>query len=252
MSRFFPLLLIAVLVGMVPALAQKKGDEIPPPSAPFFTAPPWGSAWSMNVTYNVPDKSAKGEAAVPRPLTDPEKNVLPDSMQIRLGGNKVVEGIITYGNGRKETYYISQGMLFQKYMNNNLVSVSPAAEGDAAFDSTDIGTTPALFRISKFPGTGWLSLATYQGIELIDKEPCYKYAMTTSAVDGFADIHRQTWIRVSDGYPVQARINNTLLRFSPVALLAENILLPPEYQAMAQKVDNQRKAMEAMRKANAR
>ncbi len=177
---------------------------------------------------------------------------LPDTVQITLGRNQVTEGIVHYSDGRKEEYYILRNALLQRLANSREIWISSITDSEAAMDSTDIVESPTPFRVGRFPGTSWLSLKNYQGIDMIDDKPCYRYAMILPGQEYFPDLNRQTWIRVEDGYPAKVQVNSLVINFSPVVKFDGDVPLPPDYLNVLRRNEEHQKAMEAMRKANAR
>lgn len=194
-------------------------------------------------------KSAKTEDSSPQNETSSR---LPTTVQLRLGRNQVIEGMVSYSDGRKEEYYILRNALLQRLENSREIWISSITDNEATIDSTDIVESPAPVRVGRFPGTSWIGLKNYQGIDMIDDQPCYRYAMILPGQEYFPDLNRQTWIRVQDGYPARVQVNSLVIKFSPVTKFDGDVVLPPDYLNMLRRNEEHQKAMEAMRKANTR
>lgn len=218
-------ILLLVMALNMPAFAQDMGPEIPPPQAPFYNTPPAGSQWSINIapihTGAVADKS---------------KETTEVRMQVCVGKNQLIKGIVSYSNKEDKLYYVVGNYFVEENSSLGKVVILPTR------------INPLLQQ--PFSGVRGLSLQSYLGVEVIEKEPCYKYKVAEKDAEGRVFSVVTTWIRVADGYPRRVQLADQTLNFSVVAPFSDSILLPPNYTEALKKLNAEQQAMELMRKRN--
>lgn len=237
-----PLLLGLTLCLRIPcAFAESPPAEsaIPLPAAPFVSEPAAGTKWQIAIKY--PDRKAAETT---------------DSSKQETGADLQRPGVIEChcgSSGTKILVKTAQGPVLSEgfVVGNSLLRWNPGT-GSVSILPSDEGNFASPIFVRGYQGTGWISLGTYQGIEKIGKEACYKFvkpALTVSdPSEGFSHPELTAWIQIGNKIPLQFRIGDAVYSFSMIEPADADIVLPPEVLKTIEKVNREHKALSAMRR----
>ncbi|HEY0256201.1 MAG TPA: hypothetical protein VGC39_02070 [Candidatus Methylacidiphilales bacterium] len=234
MNRF-----ISSVVGLLVLsgrLAFPDALPVPPPTAPFVATPRPGTHWEIRIEPKF-DAPGGGATAAPAPPSGHATTAVVDCWLDDHAGRAAV----AYGGGAQaEGYWIARRLYLK---------VNGGVYAAGVNDEDDLATSA--MNLSKFAGTPWITLANYQGVELIDKIPCYKFhrAAVSDSASPLPEI--TAWIAVADKMPIQIRRGNTLGQYSAITEWKGAIDLPEDVRKKAEIVSREQQSSEMLNRSNA-
>jgi len=106
-----------------------------------------------------------------------------------------------------------------------------------------------------YPGTAWIGIKHYVGVEKVNEELCYKFVRPADKPPEGPGADEEpiplpeltAWVRVVDKTPVRVVLGKAVYNYGPIKTAASTIVLPSPVQELLKKIDQQQKALELLR-----
>lgn len=230
-----------LLMPVILHAVEPDANQIPPPQPPFVTAPPKGACWELRAQATTTPATAE----TPKGAGD----ATPTASQLEAiryhVGSQVTYISFIFTNGQRVDHYINGKMNCVLYLPTKQTSMGGYSEPCYA----------APFVCKGFPGVGWLTSASYVGLEGIGKAKCYHFhrAAIVPTQDQPIEITMpalDAWIDSESKLPMRIKIDTVVYTFSALQLADPNIEIPVELKAAMQRAEKELHALELMRQAN--
>ncbi len=231
---------VTVCLGLMDVFADLPTDTaIPLPVAPFVSEPVPGTKWRVAIKY--PDIKAS-DTPISSTRENSVENQRPDRIETHCG---ISGSRITVKNSLGAILcdgFVIGNRLFKLNPGTGSVSIVPSDEGNFA--------SPVFVR--SYQGSEWVTMETYQGVDKIGKEACYKFMKPAQVVsdpsEGFSHPELTVWIQVVNKIPVLFRIGDVVYSYSAIEPADADIFVPPEIRKLNDKINREQKALSAMRR----
>lgn len=234
MNKFAAILLSVLSFCISPLPAQET------PTPPFVKTPPPGSTWSVIIeSPDIPKKEKEKEKDAAKPAEEVKKISVPNALLMKSGRNGVILGQIFYTNDRRDTFYVTNGSLLVQASNTNKVFTLSLQTSER---------NPFSLQVSAFPGTAWIARENYKGAVKKNGIDYLQYELIVKIAD--RDIKMEALIRKDNRYPGEVKIDEVTYKFEAVTPFSENIPLPESYRAVLAREQDERLALDLMRKQN--
>lgn len=203
------------------------------PTAPFVAEPPKSSTFSVAISYSdIPAPAPGGQGAKAEPAPIPER---PTSVTVWKDA-ATQRTVVKYASGASaEGYLFDSGFAIRSTRGAKETFVTTTGKGAAA--SLEVFA-------NDYPGTQWIGLSYFKGIEQRDGEPVFVYEkpakVLTSSSDGpppdfrpFDAISAVGYIRVKDKTPVAVILGPATYTFSQTQPWTETLTLPKNFRSTA-------------------
>lgn len=195
-TKYFLPAICASLLSNAAALAQKP-SEIPPPAPPFVARVPQNGTWE--IVSEFPESTPPATSG---PI--PEKSV----KFTKFG--EITRQEITFLNGDTTEKWLAGVMYLWKPKGQDAI-ITDASTADG-YDSA---------QNRNFPGVGWVSLSSFEGITNFEKQTCYHYKNSD----------REAWISCANNLPVAFTDRGVLKRYTFLPPPSQPLTLPPNFQS---------------------
>lgn len=250
-----PILLLALVIGVSrDAVAQgQENPPPPPPEPPLVLEPPPSSTFTISISYlNAP--AAHATLGMPQPQFGSDRPVF---VQIWRDTSKR-RILVKHANGNEtEGYLFETGYVIRSTANSRHGFVSQAEGGRRAAHS---------LYTRHFPGTQWLDMKFYKGIETDKNESFYVFEQQPSTkpqpvlndpnalpppdYDPLEYEFLRAKLRVPDKIPSEVQVGGVIYRYSPIQAWSGTISMPAEFQLAAEQFTKELSTLEVFRKKN--
>jgi len=215
-----------LLCGQTASPASRR--DVPIPQPPFVEALQPGTQWSITVKSPAISASLSQKHAV----------------QIKYQHTAEVTFVSAeWSDGTKNEGYVK---------GDKVIFADPKHETCYTIPAQDDDLSSPVF-VFGYLGTDWINQADYQGSELIDGEPCFRFFKDAQGLNTESPIPAHSaWIRARDKVPVRVKIGDTLFLYSPITAALSPLIIPPKVRAYMEVVEVQQSALNLLRQLNQR
>jgi len=235
--KLLSILALSSLFGSCLDLRAQEEAPISPPTPPFVTDPTPGTQCNITVEY---DKAPSDPGTTSARVAPKVKQLA--GIHVSYGAD-ATQIVAHWSDGSEIVGYLIKGRLFEK-LSSGRVSVQPPQD-DNFF--------PSIF-VTGYPGTSWLSLAGYKGLDRTDHGKAYKFYQPSKIVEiaGVAiyipDL--TAWIYVVNKIPAKVKMGNVTYTYSAIQASNQQIDLPDDVQKALKETELEQKSLDSMRRLN--